>query len=182
MNAVEVEAPGVFCPLRVSLPADPDKRVAATLEAMRAVARSAATMPEVVAHARSIGNARRLYDYVRFPVPRMESGVRVVRPRVTFRRDPVGFERIRHPVRMVREINGNGWTQGDCDDLAVYAAAVLLALGRRPVFLVMARDEGAFEHVYYGELEGGQLIPYDPQEGYPAGTQAPAVRRLGVEV
>lgn len=100
--------------------------------------------------------------------------------KVIFKRDPSGWERIRHPNRMLEEVEQHGRTAGDCDDLATLAVSLLMAMGHpRPVFIVMGREPGGrYEHVYFGVVgRRDNLIAMDPQERMPLGFEIPAARR-----
>lgn len=65
----------------------------------------------------------------------------------------------------------------DCDDVATLGAALLLAAGIPPVFIVTGRakdrDPGTgavkLRHVFYGARIGDQVMPFDPQERVPPG-------------
>ncbi len=108
--------------------------------------------------------------------------------RITFKRDPKTAEAIRHPELIARAIEQGAQPAGDCDDVATFGASILLARGRTPVFVVMARRAGApFEHVYFGETSragrdndptglpilASVVVPYDPQEGTQPGKWTP---------
>jgi hypothetical protein len=145
-----------------------DAGTRATLDKMREVARWAATRPEVR------GLAAVLVDPLGLEY--------FLRAHVRFARDPEGVEKIRNPVKLLYEIGEAAVGRGDCDDLATLAASVLLAMGRRPAFVVVGRGD-RFEHVYYGTIEpDGSLIPYDPQQRTPPGehTAAGEIRRRDV--
>ena len=164
VESPELEGPGRFPPLTLTI-RDGDAGTDDTVDAMRAVAMTAAELPRVREHAArlSSGGARAVYNFLL--------------SRVKFRPDPRGREKIRHPNRMLAEVDATGGTQGDCDDSVTLAVALLLAMGLRPVVVVMAKDPGRFVHTYTGVLEGMRYVPMDPQEGFPFGTESPAHRR-----
>lgn len=107
----------------------------------------------------------------------------LLRTHFRFEEDPPNTERVRTPDESLARLARDGWTDGDCDDLAMLAGALLLAAGERPVAIVMARSASAtYEHVYYGvlrpdarafkpgeEVPPHVVTPFDPQERTPAG-------------
>lgn len=65
---------------------------------------------------------------------------------VEFLRDPRGVEYLHAPDWLLRRGFADGVIQGDCDDVAMLAAALGMAVGLRARFVVVGRDQ--FEHVY----------------------------------
>lgn len=101
--------------------------------------------------------------------------------RVRFCRDPKGLELVRRPDHQIANMRGGRTVEGDCDDASVLGAAILLALGMRPVYITIARDYGDFEHVYWGaRLADGSLVAMDPQEFDRPGEEAQGVVRKRV--
>jgi len=101
--------------------------------------------------------------------------------RISFCRDPRGVELVRRPDHQIQAMRGNQRTCGDCDDASVLGAAILLAMGYAPVFVTVSRDNGDFEHVYWGVSTGpGHYIAMDPQECDAPGDEAPGVVRRKV--
>lgn len=149
---------------RLALPREDGPRTEATLHAMAFLAKHAAGMASVQTIARAIVDdarvkgippARELFDFLKH--------------RVHFKRDPAGVEQVRHPEDLLRYMADNGGeVEGDCDDRATLAAALLLAMGHPPAmvaFAVIAREgAGRWEHVHYAILAGRNVIPFDPQE------------------
>lgn len=146
-----------------------DEGVDRTIAAMIALAHEGATDPLVRSYAAAIqahgpGRVYELYDWLR--------------RRFAFRRDIRGVEHVREPRVLLMQAPR---MQGDCDDLATLAAALLLAMGERPVFIVMARRAGGnFEHVFYGIIRDRKVIPFDPQERIPPGHWHERIGRLKV--
>ena len=113
-----------------------------TVDHMREIATRAARAPEVAdAAAEIVGPASgaraagRIRDY-------LESNVR-------FEFDPPGVELIRTPELLLAQIRCHGEAFGDCDDVAVLGAALGLAVGLRPSYVLLAfHDTDPFEHVY----------------------------------
>lgn len=144
----------------------------ATIAAMVGVARASVVLPAV---RRLAGTLAREAD------PRIAL-FRWIRSHVRFERDPKGTEFIRNPARVIQAAERARPQRlkalADCDDVATMAAAVLLVLGYRPVFIVIGRDaDEGFEHVFFGTLEGDKVYPMDPQEVAQPGRELPAVRR-----
>jgi hypothetical protein len=101
---------------------------------------------------------------------------------LTYKDDPIGTEKLRHPDQLLAEIAKGGRTAADCDDVATLGASLAAAMGFRPVFLVTGRpgdiDRSTgrikLSHVFYG-IDAGRAgtIPFDPQEKIPPGKWPP---------
>lgn len=75
---------------------------------------------------------------------------------VNFTPDPVGVEWISTPDQMLREIEARGLVQGDCDDVAVLAASLGMAVGMPARFVLLGFNPHLpFFHVYT-ELQTSQ--------------------------
>lgn len=97
--------------------------------------------------------------------------------RVRFCADPTTIELVQRPDELIGQIQAKGKACGDCDDASVLGAAILLALGHKPVFITVARG-GNFAHVYWGARDAwGSVIPMDPQEFDQVGEEASGVTR-----
>lgn len=68
---------------------------------------------------------------------------------VRFEHDPRGVELLKPPDMMLEELEQRGEAVGDCDDVAVFGAALGRAIGLPARFVLLAFTHGApFEHVY----------------------------------
>jgi transglutaminase-like putative cysteine protease len=86
-----------------------------------------------------------------------------VQTHVEFLPDPLGVEAVGHPIWLAENIRVFGVTQGDCDDAAVLAGALVRSVGR-PVRLAVAsfRPDRRLHHVWaegYG-TSWHQLDPF----------------------
>ena len=57
-----------------------------------------------------------------------------VQQKVNYAYDPSGIEQISHPLTLIDRIEQRGSTRGDCDDMALLCATLLLSIGIRPYF------------------------------------------------
>jgi transglutaminase-like putative cysteine protease len=148
--------------LRLSLP-DGDAGVVSTLWVMRACVDDAvesggpvvrlATRIAAQAGKGTARQVRAVYDFLRRAV--------------VFKRDAVALEHVRHPDQLALEIDAQGRTAGDCDDVATLGAALLRAMGVRPALvLASVRESGAFHHVLFAADVAGRWVMLDPQEGF----------------
>lgn len=80
---------------------------------------------------------------------------------VRFLRDPRGVELLHAPSWQVAEYNRTGSLSVDCDDVAMLAAALGMAIGLRARFVVLGRQ--SFEHVY-AELAPPNGLPWLEQD------------------
>ncbi len=85
-----------------------------------------------------------------------------------------------HSARRMLELRA-----GDCDDMTILLAAMLLSTGH-PVRLVLAgfdpRRPHAYSHIYPEVHVGGRWIAVDATLGGPMGTAAPALWRSNCEI
>lgn len=77
-----------------------------------------------------------------------------VKNRVRYVRDPENIEYLTDPVDMVKNIQ-NGTAQGDCDDMALLAATLLLTVGHQPLFRAVRYEQplGNYNHIYVVDYE-----------------------------
>lgn len=94
-----------------------------------------------------------------------------VQQNIRYTRDPNGIELFRTPRAIISD------EIGDCDDMAIMLAALLMAAGYRCRFRVIGLTEGSYEHVYVvagippGEPneEPEKWVPLDPTQPYEPG-------------
>lgn len=167
--------------------ADADLGNYQTVEVMRRKAREQASTPLVrklalkileqngVKSHNFLDEARALAEYV-------QQNVRYVR-------DPHEVEQLHEPSFMIREIT-KGTAQGDCDDMALLLASLLLSVGHQPYFtIVRYRDvSGPFNHIYVVEYDrnwGGpkrRLVMDTILKDRPIGTEVPHKSRKEIRV
>jgi len=72
-----------------------------------------------------------------------------VRNTIQYLRDPVDVEALHDPVTFYeRRIRTDQNVFGDCDDMSIYLATLLKAIGHSPKFRIMARTGNEFHHVH----------------------------------
>lgn len=168
---------------------DGDAGVRASVAAMMAAALDAAKDPDIAHAARLFAAEAKSYRGPSQLLDRLYTWLRDFR---VYAEDPPGVELVRDPLETLRAMRAGERPGIDCDDLAVLAAALLLADGRyEPVFVVVGREPkaagGRFHHIFYGVLRNARgpatrenVIPFDPQENIPPGEWSPRVERVGV--
>lgn len=62
--------------------------------------------------------------------------------------DPDQIEALHDPRLMARSIADRKRVYGDCDDMSMYVAALLKAIGRQPMFRAVGYDGKPYQHVY----------------------------------
>jgi len=81
------------------------------------------------------------------------------------------------PVDMASMCRDGGCRRsGDCDDYAMYAAALLMNLGINVSFVTLAADSAdpnRYSHVYLAAYPGGVRVPLDVSHGVYPGWEAP---------
>lgn len=96
-----------------------------------------------------------------------------------FSRDPFRIEHIVNPMWYF-DAPEQPPIPVDCDDVASFAATVLLCRGYHPVFIVAARDGNVWEHIYAGYKLNNRVIPFDAQDAAKPGEHPPRVARTRV--
>ena len=86
-----------------------------------------------------------------------------VQKHVRYVRDPRDHELLQDPVMMIEQIDKQGFTSGDCDDMALLIATLLLSVGHNPLFRTVRyqNDSGNYNHIY--------VVVYD--RNYPGPTE-----------
>ena len=72
-----------------------------------------------------------------------------VKRKVRYVRDPENIEYVQDPLDLVKQIQ-NGTAQGDCDDMALLTASLLLTIGHSPLFRAVRYGQpiGNYNHIY----------------------------------
>lgn len=72
-----------------------------------------------------------------------------VKNKVRYVRDPEGIEYLQDPLDLVKHIQ-QGLAQGDCDDMSLLTATLLLSIGHKPYFKAVRYYEpiGNYNHIY----------------------------------
>lgn len=85
-----------------------------------------------------------------------------VKRKVRYVRDPDDVEYLQDPIDLVKHVQ-NGTAQGDCDDMALLAATLLLSIGHQPLFRAVRYEQpiGNYNHIYVVVYEKN---PYGHEE------------------
>jgi hypothetical protein len=72
-----------------------------------------------------------------------------VKDKVRYVRDISGVEQLHDPITMIDQIR-RGVAQGDCDDMSLLVATLLLSIGHRPKFRIVRYKglSGSYQHIY----------------------------------
>lgn len=146
-----------------------DAQTRATLEIMADVARRAALDARIVD--RAVGVVRHVSG--RAPALMARTIDAWLRAAVQFLPDPLpAGDWVRTPAALLRELDAHGVARGDCDDAAVLAAALGMAVGLPARFRAVALTPGGpFEHVWTELLTPEGWVVLDPTRGpAPLGT------------
>jgi hypothetical protein len=82
--------------------------------------------------------------------------------KVRYLRDPENIEQLTDPIDLIKAIQ-QGRAQGDCDDMSLLTATLLLSIGHQPYFRAVRYNQafGNFNHIYVIVHEknlGGQVM------------------------
>lgn len=142
---------------------DDDAGTVQTLRIMRALTDQAIRDPSVVRLARRI-----VADAGRDQRRQLQAIYEWVARHVRFVRDPVTYDLVVSPLRLLSDIADRGWTQEDCESMASLVAALAESVGLQTRFHVISplrptseRDH-RFTHVWAEALAGTQWIALDP--------------------
>jgi predicted transglutaminase-like cysteine proteinase len=101
-----------------------------------------------------VGEARRIFDFVKM--------------KIRYLKDIDGIETLHAPEWMLNI------RQGDCDDKAILAAALLLSIGHSPVrFIAVAFSPDRFSHVWLQDYLGNKWVDLETTEPLPFGQSVP---------
>lgn len=83
-----------------------------------------------------------------------------VKQNVRYMKDPYGTELLQDPLLMIEKCD-KGECRGDCDDMALLTATLLISIGIKPYFkIVRWKDmKGSFNHIYCMVFEGNYKQP-----------------------
>jgi len=127
-----------------------------TVEIMRRVAQERKSHPLVRELALSILHHHKVpsHDYVK---EALAIG-RYVKDKVRYVRDISGMEQLHDPVTMIEQLQ-RGVAQGDCDDMSLLIATLLLSIGHKPLYRMVRykSQSGPFQHIY--------VVVYDSDYG-----------------
>jgi len=136
-----------------------------TIKEMQRIARIRSGHPKV----REL--AKNIFNY--YQVPSMyyiDEAIAIgnyVKENVRYVRDATGIEQIHDPLTMIDQII-DGRAQGDCDDISLLIASLLLATGHQPYFRAVRykKNKGSYNHIYVVVYEknpygGKKRIPLD---------------------
>lgn len=121
-----------------------------TCDIMKRVARERSRHPFVRQLALRILNAHKVqsHDYIN---EALAIG-RFVKAKVKYVKDIAGVEQLHDPLTMIDQIV-KGIAAGDCDDMSLLIATLLLSIGHEPFFRCVRyrNTNGAFNHIYVVE-------------------------------
>lgn len=77
-----------------------------------------------------------------------------VKKNVRYVRDPDGIEYLQSPKDLIEQMQ-KGTAQGDCDDMSLLTATLLLAIGHQPLFRAVRYSQsfGNYNHIYVIDYE-----------------------------
>ena len=73
-----------------------------------------------------------------------------VKTHIRYVKDPVGTESLQAPDMMIRMMKDAGYAMGDCDDMSLLIAALLMSIGIRPAFRAVKYKASSptYNHIY----------------------------------
>lgn len=119
-----------------------------TISFMSKAAKKAAGKPQVRAFATKILQMYRVGSH-QYKDEALAIGD-FVKNHVRYVRDPRDHELLQDPVMMINQIEKHGFSSGDCDDMSLLNATLLLSVGFNPKFrAVRYKDQkGNYNHIY----------------------------------
>jgi hypothetical protein len=120
-----------------------------TVEIMKKMAREGSRHPLVRRLATNI-----VHFYMKDPSHQYLNSARAigdfVQKHVTYTKDTSGVETLHTPDMMIRMMEQVGYATGDCDDMALLIASLLLSIGINPSFRCVKyrKDSPSYNHIY----------------------------------
>lgn len=73
-----------------------------------------------------------------------------VKQKVRYTKDPAGIEYVQDPLLMIENMSKLGYVAGDCDDMSLLVATLLLSVGHEPYFKVVkySPNSSSWNHIY----------------------------------
>lgn len=124
-----------------------------TVEIMKRIARARASDPLVRQLALNILMAHNVRS--NYYKDETLAIARFVKDRVRYVRDINGVETIIDPLTLIEQIT-RGTAQGDCDDMSLLIATLLLSIGHQPFFKIIKFNNNinaAYNHIYVVDYE-----------------------------
>lgn len=120
----------------------------ATIDFMRKVAREKAHHPKVREFATKILAANQIPSHAYKSEALAIGGF--VKARMRYVRDPRDAEMLQDPVMLIDKLEKQGMASGDCDDMSLLIATLLLSIGGDPLFRAVRYREksGNYNHIY----------------------------------
>lgn len=118
-----------------------------TVEIMRRVARQRMTHPLVRQLALHILNEAGTDSH--FYADESKAIGDYVKTHVKYVKDPHGVEQLHDPILMIEKLF-QGKARGDCDDMSLLIATLLLSIGHQPYFKMVRykSSSGPYQHIY----------------------------------
>lgn len=118
-----------------------------TIKVMRQVAHDLKGHPTIRALALAILNyyGVKSQDYV----DEAKAIGKYVQNKVQYVKDPLGIEQLHNPIMLIEQIQ-RGVARGDCDDMSLLIATLLLSIGHQPYFKIVRFNStsGSYNHIY----------------------------------
>jgi hypothetical protein len=159
-----------------------------TVDYMKTIARKVNGHPEVRQLAENILNYYSTPDMYYFDEA-LAIG-EYVQKFVRYVRDPQGIEMLTDPVTMIDKLKRNE-AFGDCDDMALLIATLLLSIGHQPYFAIVKynKNNKSYQHIYvvvytknYGEKKNRRLVLDAIAKQYPIGFEVPSEFKKEIKV
>lgn len=150
-----------------------------TIELMKRIARKASEHPKVRFTAIEILN-----EYGVLPNDYRDEALAIgqwVKKNVRYVRDANFVEQLNHPLLML-DLISQGRARGDCDDMSLLIATLLLSIGHSPAFRAVRYqgNHGPFHHIYvvddeknFGERNESRVVLDAIIRDQPIGTEVP---------
>lgn len=109
---------------------------------------------------------------------------------VRYVRDPNGVEMLTDPKTMIDKLKRNE-AKGDCDDMALLVATLLLAVGIQPYFVIVKynKNSNGFNHIYvvvceknHGSKNPRRLVIDAIAKDYPIGFEVPSQYKKTIKI
>lgn len=86
-----------------------------------------------------------------------------VQENIPYVKDARNIEQLHSPTTLIKRMQRDETVRGDCDDMSLFLATLLLSIGHAPMFKCVRfkRKEGSYNHIYV--IEKNRNVPNPPE-------------------
>lgn len=143
----------------IEIPVDPSlPEEVQTVATLNHLVRVFSSDPKIIEFTRKLITSRRNNDHKR----NFEDIAKFINDTYTYVADPIFVEYVVSPTVMLKDWADNGKMRGDCDDVCLLMASMLVSVGIDSRIVAVKAGSEYFNHVILETSLGTKRIQYDP--------------------